>query len=102
MGKSGVSGTICLKKDNEFIEQSALGDGSIDSLYAAIDKIVLPPEHTLDKFIINAVSEGKDTLGEVVLKLKSDARSFNGRGLSTDIIEASIEAYLSAVNQLMQ
>lgn len=102
MGKSGVSGTICLKKDNEFIEQSALGDGSIDSLYAAIDKIVLPPEHTLDKFIINAVSEGKDTLGEVVLKLKSDARSFNGHGLSTDIIEASIEAYLSAVNQLMQ
>lgn len=70
MGKSGVSGTICLKKDNEFIEQTALGDGSIDSLYAAIDKIVLPPDHTLDKFIINAVSEGKDTLGEVVLKLR--------------------------------
>ncbi len=102
MGKSGVSATICLKKDDEFIEQTALGDGSIDSLYAAIDKIVLPPEHTLDKFIINAVSEGKDTLGEVILKLRSEAHSFNGRGLSTDIIEASIEAYLSAINQLMQ
>ena len=102
MGKAGVSATICLKKDNEFIEQTALGDGSIDSLYAAIDKIVLPPEHTLDKFIINAVSEGKDTLGEVILKLRSDAASYNGRGLSTDIIEASIEAYLSAINQLMQ
>ncbi len=102
MGKAGVSATICLKKDDEFIESTALGDGSIDSLYAAIDKIVLPPDHTLDKFIINAVSEGKDTLGEVILKLRSDAQSFNGRGLSTDIIEASIEAYLSAINQLMQ
>lgn len=102
MGKSGVSATICLKKGDEFVEQTALGDGSIDSLYAAIDKIVMPPEHMLDKFIISAVSEGKDTLGEVVLKLRSDAKKFNGRGLSTDIIEASIEAYLSAINQLMQ
>ncbi|MBR6743230.1 MAG: 2-isopropylmalate synthase [Clostridia bacterium] len=102
MGKMGVGSTICLKKDNEFIEQTSLGDGSIDSLYAAIDKIVQPPEHVLDKFKINAVSEGQDTLGEVTLKLQSNGKSYSGRGLSTDIIEAGIMAYLNAINKLMQ
>ncbi len=100
IGKCGVSGTICLKYGDELIESTSLGDGSIDSIYAAIDKIVLPPEHTLDKFIINAVSEGKDTLGEVILRLKTDAQMYNARGLSTDIIEASIIAYLNAINLL--
>ena len=102
MGKMGVGSTICLKKDDEFIEETSLGDGSIDSLYAAIDKIVQPPEHVLDKFKINAVSEGQDTLGEVTLKLQSNGKSYSGRGLSTDIIEAGIMAYLNAINKLMQ
>ena len=102
MGKMGVGSTICLKKDNEFIEETSLGDGSIDSLYAAIDKIVQPPEHVLDKFKINSVSEGQDTLGEVTLKLNSGGKSYSGRGLSTDIIEAGIMAYLNAINKLMQ
>jgi 2-isopropylmalate synthase len=98
-GKGSVRGTIRLKRDEEIIEQSSVGDGSIDSLYAAIDKIIAPPEHTLDSFIINAVSEGKDTLGEVIIRVKCGERSFGGRGLSTDIIEASITAYLTALNQ---
>ncbi len=102
MGKVGVCSSICLKKDDEFIEQNSLGDGAIDALYAAIDKIVCPPEHVLDKFNISAVSEGKDTLGEVTLKLQSGGKTYSGRGLSTDIIEAGIMAYLNAINKLMQ
>ncbi len=102
MGKVGVCSSICLKKDDEFVEQQSLGDGAIDALYAAIDKIVQPPEHMLDKFNISAVSEGKDTLGEVTLKLQSGGKSYSGRGLSTDIIEAGIMAYLNAINKLMQ
>ncbi len=102
MGKVGVCSSICLKHDDEFVEQKSLGDGAIDALYAAIDKIVQPPEHLLDKFNINAVSEGKDTLGEVTLKLQSGGKTYSGRGLSTDIIEAGIMAYLNAINKLMQ
>ncbi len=102
MGKVGVCSSICLKKDDEFVEQQSLGDGAIDALYAAIDKIVCPPEHVLDKFNISAVSEGKDTLGEVTLKLQSGGKTYSGRGLSTDIIEAGIMAYLNAINKLMQ
>lgn len=102
MGKVGVCSSICLKHEDEFVEQKSLGDGAIDSLYAAIDKIVMPPEHVLDKFNISAVSEGQDTLGEVTLKLQSGGKTYSGRGLSTDIIEAGIMAYLNAINKLMQ
>lgn len=102
MGKVGVCSSICLKHEDEFFEQKSLGDGAIDALYAAIDKIVMPPEHVLDKFNISAVSEGQDTLGEVTLKLQSGGKTYSGRGLSTDIIEAGIMAYLNAINKLMQ
>ncbi len=102
MGKVGVCSSICLKHEDEFFEEKSLGDGAIDALYAAIDKIVQPPEHVLDKFNISAVSEGKDTLGEVTLKLNCEGKSYSGRGLSTDIIEAGIMAYLNAINKLMQ
>ena len=102
MGKVGVCSSICLKHEDEFVEQKSLGDGAIDALYAAIDKIVQPPEHVLDKFNISAVSEGQDTLGEVTLKLNSQGKTYSGRGLSTDIIEAGIMAYLNAINKLMQ
>ena len=102
MGKVGVCSSICLKHEDDFFEEKSLGDGAIDALYAAIDKIVQPPEHVLDKFNISSVSEGQDTLGEVTLKLNSQGKSYSGRGLSTDIIEAGIMAYLNAINKLMQ
>ncbi len=102
MGKVGVCSSICLKHEDEFFEEKSLGDGAIDALYAAIDKVVKPPKHVLDKFNISAVSEGKDTLGEVTLKLNCEGKTYSGRGLSTDIIEAGIMAYLNAINKLMQ
>ena len=77
--------------ENKVIEDVCLGDGPVDAAYNAIDKIINPPSHTLDTYNIRAVSEGKDTLGEVLVRLKTDDNKiYNGRGLSTDIIEASI------------
>lgn len=97
-----ATSTMRLKCDGEtVIEDVCLGDGPVDAAYNAIDKIISPPEHTLDMYNIRAVSEGKDTLGEVLVKLRTkDNKIYNGRGLSTDIIEASILAYLNAVNKL--
>ena len=92
--------TVCLKKDGEKYQDVCLGDGPIDAAFQAIDKIVKPGEHTFDLYTINSISEGKDTLGDVSVRLKANNRSFIGRGLSTDIIEASILAYISAVNKL--
>ncbi len=92
--------TVCLKKDGEKFEGVSLGDGPIDASFKAIDSIICPVEHTFDVFTINSISEGKDTLGDVTVKLSAGGKSYSGKGLSTDIIEASIKAYLTAVNKL--
>ncbi len=93
--------TIRLTHEDEVLEEVSMGDGPRDAAYNAIDKIMKLPAHTLEKYVINSVSEGKDTLGEVVVKIKSGDNTINGRGLSTDIVEASIFAYLNAANKLV-
>ncbi|MEG1753963.1 MAG: 2-isopropylmalate synthase, partial [Christensenella sp.] len=81
-------------------EQVALGDGPIDAAYKAIENIVQMPLK-LNNYKINAVSHGEDALGEVVVKVSSENRTVTGRGLSTDIIEASMLAYINAINKLL-
>lgn len=98
---TSATSTVCLKKGREKMEEVALGDGPVDAAFKAIDAIVKPKAHTFDVYTINSISEGKDTLGDVMVKLKTATHSYTGRGLSTDIIEASLLAYLSALNQLV-
>ena len=93
--------TVSLEKDGEKVEDVALGDGPIDAAYNAIDAIVKPSEHSFDIFNIHSISEGKDTLGDVTVQVNAYDRSFTGRGLSTDIMEASINAYLKALNRMI-
>lgn len=93
--------TVCLKKGGEKVEGVSLGDGPVDASFKAIDTIVNPPAHTFDSYSINSISEGKDTLGNVTVKLGANGRSYTGKGLSTDIIQASIIAYLGAVNKMI-
>ncbi len=92
--------TVSLKKKEEKFQAVALGDGPIDAAFNAIDQIIKPSEHSFDIFSINSISEGKDTLGDVTVKISSHGKTFTGRGLSTDIIEASVNAYLTAMNRL--
>ncbi len=92
--------TVCLLKGKEKFEGVSLGDGPIDASFKAIDNIVNPVEHTLELYTINSTSEGKDTLGDVSVKLKAGDKTYVGRGLSTDIIEASLKAYINAVNKM--
>jgi 2-isopropylmalate synthase len=99
---STATAVVVLRKGEERFEEVALGDGPIDAAYKAIDKIIQPPAHSLENYGIHSVSEGKDSLGEVIVSLKMADRLFNGKGLSTDIIEASILAYINAVNKLMR
>ncbi len=80
--------------------QVAFGDGPVDAAYQAINNVV-PMPLNLDSYKINAVGHGEDALGEVVVKVSSDKRTVTGRGLSTNIIESSILAYINAINKLM-
>ncbi len=95
-----ATSTVSLKKNGEKFEGVSLGDGPIDASFKAIDSIVNPVPHTFDIFTVNSVSEGKDTLGDVKVKLTANGRNYVGRGLSTDIIEAAILAYITAVNKM--
>ncbi len=99
---TSATSVVVLKKGDERFEEVSLGDGPIDAAFKAVDKIVNPPEHSFEDYATHSVSEGKDTLGEVAVTLKMNDRLFVGKGLSTDTIEASILAYLSALNKLIR
>ncbi len=96
-----ASCVVRIEKDGEEKEEVAIGDGPIDASFNAISKVTGAPEHSLEDYSIHSVGEGRDALGEVVVKLRSGDRIYTGRGVSTDIIEASLLAYLNAVNKLL-
>jgi 2-isopropylmalate synthase len=99
--ESRGSCTVRLQKDGVDMEDVALGNGPVDAAYNAIDKMVGIAEYELFDYAIRSVTEGTDALGEVVVKLKYGDELVTGRGLSTDVMEASILAYLSGVNRLI-
>ncbi len=75
-------------------------DGPIDASYKAIDKLV-GKKFMLEDFVINSVTGGTDAQGEVNVKIKNNERVYNGHGVSMDIVEASILAYISAINNML-
>jgi 2-isopropylmalate synthase len=94
--------TVKLRRmDGERIEVTASGNGSVDSLYQAIQEATGETAE-LDDYGIKSVSQGTDALGEVHVTLKRDDMSVQGRGVSTDILEASARAYVNAVNRLIE
>jgi 2-isopropylmalate synthase len=91
---------IKVKVNEDTIEKVSIGDGPIDASFKAINEIT-QKEFILDDYIIHAVTEGEDALGEAVVKLTYNGIQATGRAISTDIIEASIKAYLNGVNKLL-
>ena len=76
------------------------GNGPVDAVYDAINKIVQVPVDLKD-FEVRSVTEGNDALGEVSVRLLSAGREFMGRGTNTDIIVASARAYVNALNRAL-
>lgn len=91
---------VQVRKQEEIIEEVATGDGPIDAAFNALDKLV-GITFTLDDYSLQSVTEGKDALGEVIVKLKKGENVYTGRGLSTDVIEASVKAYINAINKIL-
>jgi 2-isopropylmalate synthase len=58
-------------------------------------------ELILEDYYLHSVTEGKDAQGEAIVKIRKDKRIYTGRGISTDVIEASIKAYVNAVNKML-
>jgi 2-isopropylmalate synthase len=96
----GAAGVIRLQhKDGRYEKLVCMGDGPIDSIFKAINQIV-GKEPELELYEIGAVTGGSSSQGESMVKIAMDGRRWNGRGVSTDVIESSIMAYLSAINAM--
>jgi len=93
------AGSVTLKYKNKNYSAKSFGDGPVDACFKAIDKIT-SMKAELQDYHIEAVTKGKDALGEVGVKLKAKGRVVTSRGSSTDIIEASIRAYINALNKI--
>ena len=92
--------TVRISFRGQVVQEAACGDGPVDAVYKAIDKITKIPVRLLD-YKLAAVSGGKDAQGEVTVQLEHEQGStVRGKGVSTDIIEASARAYLSALNRI--
>ena len=91
---------IKLMKNDVPVEGVYIGDGSIDAAFQTIEKIT-GCHYELDDFQLQAVTEGREAMGQTVVKLRSNGKVYSGRGISTDIVGAGIGAYLSALNKII-
>jgi len=92
--------TVRLRKKKEVISGTSKGDGPVDACYKAVEKITGIKGKLID-YQLRAVTRGKDALGEVSVRFFSKGKEVSARGASTDIIEASLKAYISAINKLV-
>jgi len=91
---------VTLECESGKLEKVATGDGPVDASFNAIAKFI-DLDIKLEDYSLQAVTEGTDALGEAVVKVSYDGKMYTGRGLSTDIVESSINAYLGAVNKVL-
>ena len=99
----GVPNTsfIRLQRDDDIMEDVAIGAGPLDASFKAINRM-LDLDLRLESFSLHAVTDGEDAVGEAIVKLiAADGRRYTGTGLSTDIIESSIRAYVNGINKIM-
>jgi 2-isopropylmalate synthase len=91
------SATVRINKQGEILQAAAWGDGPVDATYNAIQKATgLEPK--MENYTIRAVTESSEALGEATLRIRHEGKAFIGRGVSTDIIEASAKAFINALN----
>ncbi len=93
--------TVVLIRDGDQVEATAEGDGMIDAACKAI-RSATSVEGTLTEFNVSSVTGGVDALGDVIVQLEAEGMRVSGRGLSTDVVEASARAFLNAVNKVVR
>lgn len=93
--------TIKIKFKDKVIQESATGDGIIDATFNAIERVI-KSKAVLETYNVRSVTSGRQALGEVIVRIKINDNYFLGRGVSTDVIEASAKAYVQALNHYMQ
>ena len=91
---------VTLKCNDEIMCGVASGDGPIDSAFRAIEQCI-GHHYELDDFQVQSVTEGKEALGSALVRLRNNGKLYSGNGTSTDIVAASIRAYINALNKIV-
>ena len=95
-----ATANILVERDGEKLRGVGVGDGPIDAAFLALEQII-GHHYELDDFQIQTVTEGRDAMGSALVKLRVNGKVYSGNGISTDIIGASIRAYISALNKIV-
>jgi len=95
-----ASANITLERDGNKLRSISVGDGPIDAAFLAIEQII-GHHYELDDFQIQTVTEGRGAMGSALVKLRANGKLYSGNGISTDIIGASIRAYINALNKIV-
>ena len=93
------SATVRLRVDGEEVLQTACGDGPVDAAYMAIG-LAARASAKVEDYAIRAVTSGSQALGEVTVRVSGEGKTVKGRGVSTDVVEASARAYIDGLNRL--
>jgi 2-isopropylmalate synthase len=92
--------TVTLRiPDGRELTDAAVGTGPVDAVYRAINRLVEIPNRLIE-FSVQAVTAGIDAIGEVTIRIQHEERIYSGHSANTDIIVASAQAYLNALNRL--
>ncbi len=94
-----ATATVTLSRGDQRITDAATGDGPVAAVVNVIDRIC-GVSGTLEDYRLRSVTSGRDAQGEVTIRAVFDGTTVGGKGLSTDIVEASAKAYIDAVNRL--
>jgi 2-isopropylmalate synthase len=89
--------TVKIICNEKVFKESAIGDGAVDASFNAVER-ALKIKPSLESYHVRSVTSGRQAMGEAIVRLRKNDVSFTGRGVSTDIIEASVKAYLQALN----
>lgn len=95
-----ASAQVTLERDGKRTTGISIGDGPIDAAFLALEQII-GSRYELEDFKIETVTEGKESIGSALVKLRFGGKLYSGNGISTDIIGASIRAYINAVNKIV-
>lgn len=94
------SAQIRLSKGGEELEGICIGDGPVDAAFRAIEQII-GHHYELDDFQIQTVTQGRDSMGSALVRLRENGKLYSGNGISTDIVGAGIRAYINALNKIV-
>lgn len=95
-----ATANIKMSSNGRIAEEAAAGDGPMDASFKAIEKVI-GVRFDLDDYTVHSIGGGKDAQGEVMVKIRRGRQSAIGRGLSTDVVEAGILAYINAANRII-